>query len=370
MGLLRIIVGGFIFSFVLNFYSYKRFISKISFLQSHLKCIKILFLLVSVCEFLFVLQIRFDILNFYFYVAFATLIGFSLFLFSVSVFYDILRNMLKRNKFSQNRRKFLKFCFDITFLILIFSYFFKGIFSALTPPKIKQTNIKIKGLKSPLKIAMITDVHIGDFLQKEFLATLVYQINEQKPDMLVIVGDLIDFNAQKIGDFLDPLKDIKARYGVFYVPGNHEYYHGIDGILEKIEQVGVKILGNKNIELDEINLAGVYDLAGIKFKHLSPNLHKALDGKNDDKPTILLSHQPKFLKTMDISVDLVLCGHTHAGQIFPFGLLVLLDQNYLYGLYQVNDKMQLYVSSGAGFWGPPLRILTQSEIAILNLTGE
>ncbi|MCR4941938.1 MAG: metallophosphoesterase [Campylobacter sp.] len=288
----------------------------------------------------------------------------------MAVFYDIARVLGKKAKFNAKRRQFLKFCFDITFLILLFSYFLKGMFSALTPPRITKTKITLKNLQKPLKIAMISDVHIGEFLQKEFLATLVYQINEAKPELVVIVGDLIDFDASKIGDFLDPLREIKAKYGVFYVPGNHEYYHGIDGILEKIQRVGVKILGNESVELDEINLVGVYDIAGIKFAHLAPDLDKALSQINPKKPTVLLSHQPKFLKSMHKDVDLVLCGHTHGGQIFPFHLLVLLDQKYLYGLYKHNDKMQVYVSSGAGFWGPPVRIMSSSEIAILQLNGE
>ena len=117
-------------------------------------------------------------------------------------------------------------------------------------------------------------------------------------------------------------------------------------------------------------MAGVYDLAGIRFKNLEPNLDEALAGRDPNLPTILLSHQPKFIKTMQKDVDLVLCGHTHAGQIFPFSILVLLDQGFLHGLYKINDRMQAYVSSGAGFWGPPVRIFAPSEIAILNLSKD
>ena len=144
----------------------------------------------------------------------------------------------------------------------------------------------------------------------------------------------------------------------------------MDGILEKISSLGIKVLGNKNEKVGGINLAGVYDLAGFRFKNLEPNLDDALAGRDETLPTILLSHQPKFIKTMQKDVDLVLCGHTHAGQIFPFGILVLLDQGFLHGLYKINDKMQAYVSSGTGFWGPPVRIFAPSEIAILNLSKE
>ena len=258
----------------------------------------------------------------------------------------------------------------MTFVIFVVACFLKGIFNALTPPKIRQISIKIKNLQNDLKIAMITDVHIGEFLQKDFVAELVKEINLARPDLVVIVGDLVDMRAELIGDFLDPLKNLKSTYGTFYVPGNHEYYHGVDGILEKIRALGIRILGNKNEKIAGINLAGVYDLAGIRFKNLEPNLDEALAGRDPNLPTILLSHQPKFIKTMQKDVDLVLCGHTHAGQIFPFSILVLLDQGFLHGLYKINDKMQAYVSSGAGFWGPPVRIFAPSEIAILNLSKD
>ncbi len=370
MGLLRIIIGAFIFSFLINFYSYNRFIKKVSFFIPHLVKIRILLYVICILEFIFVLQIRFSFLSIELYLIAGTLIGFSLFLFAVSLFYDILRSIFSKSNFSPTRRKFIKFCFDITFVIFVIACFLKGIFNALTPPKIRQVDIKIKNLQSSLKIAMITDVHIGEFLQKDFMKKLVNDINLANPDIVVIVGDLVDVNAAFIGDFLEPLKSLKSTYGTFYVPGNHEYYHGIDGILEKISSLGIEILGNKNKKIASINLAGVYDLAGIRFKHLEPNLDEALTGCDPSLPTILLSHQPKFIKSMQQDVDLVLCGHTHAGQIFPFGLLVLLDQGFLHGLYKINDKMQGYVSSGAGFWGPPVRIFAPSEIVILNLSKE
>ena len=370
MGLLRIIIGAFIFSVLTNLYSYKRFIKKVSFFTPHLAKIRVFFYIICVLEFIFVLQIRFSFLTIELYLVAGTLIGFSLFLFAISLFYDILRSIFSKSKFNPTRRKFIKFCFDATFVIFVAACFLKGLFNALTPPKIRQVDIKIKNLQNDLKIAMITDVHIGEFLQKEFMAKLVSDINLSKPDIVVIVGDLVDVSAQFIGDFLDPLRDLKSTFGTYYVPGNHEYYHGVDGILEKISSLGIGVLGNKNEKVGGINLAGVYDLAGFRFKNLEPNLEAALAGRDETLPTILLSHQPKFIKTMQKDVDLVLCGHTHAGQIFPFGILVLLDQGFLHGLYKINDKMQAYVSSGAGFWGPPVRIFAPSEIAILNLSKE
>ncbi|OPA77304.1 metallophosphatase [Campylobacter pinnipediorum subsp. pinnipediorum] len=354
----------------MNFYSYKFFVSKIAFLKNHIFSVRIFFILVCILEVLFIVQLRFVFFNSSFYIFSATFLAFSWFLFTISILYHLGSTVLNKQKFSSSRREFIKICFDITFVILFISFFLKGLFSAIMTPKIKEKNIKIKNLKKDIKIALITDIHIGTFLQKEFLTGIVNDINKTKPDIVAISGDLVDMKADEIGDFLDPLKDIKSKYGVFYVPGNHEYYHGVDAILAKIETLGVNVLRNDCIELDDINVCGVYDVSGYRFDYLKPDLKQTLSGVNDDKPVVLLAHQPKFVEYMDKDVDLVLSGHTHAGQIFPFGLLVLLQQPYLYGLYQHNDKMQIYVSSGAGFWGPPVRILAQSEIAILNLYGD
>ena len=371
MGLLGILSVAAIFCVGANFYAYKRFIKKIAFFNAYLFYVRLFFYAVAAIEFIFFLQIRFAFLSVGAYLIAGALVAFSLFLFGVSLIYDVLRVVFRRAKFSQSRRKFIKICFDVTFLVLLFSYFFKGMFNALTPPRVHRTEIIIKNLKEPMRLAVISDVHIGEFLQKEFLAALVYQINAQKPDAVAIVGDLIDFSADKIGDFLEPLKDLRSKYGTFYVTGNHEYYHGAREILPKISAAGAQILANAHARIGGINLAGVHDLAGIRFGYLAPDLGAALAGRDEDRPTVLLAHQPKFLQTMrGNEVDLVVCGHTHGGQIFPFQLLVLLDQKLLRGLYRLNDKMQAYVSSGAGFWGPPVRILAPSEIAILDLKGE
>lgn len=163
---------------------------------------------------------------------------------------------------------------------------------------------------------------------------------------------------------------------MYYVAGNHEYYHGLDPILAHLKTLNVRILHNTHIELDELNLAGVSDLAGLRFNYLPPDIESAKKDLNLLKPSVLLAHQPKFVRSNDVSeFDLVLCGHTHAGQVFPLSFFVWLDQKYIHGLYNVPSKMpknlptQLYVSSGVGFWGPAVRFLAQNEIVLLELEG-
>ncbi|MCI7363391.1 MAG: metallophosphoesterase, partial [Campylobacter sp.] len=125
-----------------------------------------------------------------------------------------------------------------------------------------------------------------------------------------------------------------------------------------------------SVELESINIAGLSDLQGANFG-MEPNPLKALADINRSKPTILLSHQPKSLSLLSFdelnNISLVLSGHTHGGQIFPFSLLVWAAQGYIYGESDITPRTKLVVSSGAGFWGPPMRILSNNEIVVLNL---
>lgn len=280
----------------------------------------------------------------------------------------------KLTDFDKSRRQFLKSIFDYWLTILFFFISIKSLFNALSIPHIRQVKVKIKGLKSPKTIAMISDVHIGKTLGREFLQNIVKKINAINPDIVVIVGDLVDDQIKQVKDHLEPLRDLQSKEGVYYVAGNHEYYHGVEEIIEHLKNLNLHILHNTNIELEEFNLAGVSDLAGIKFKVLPPDLQKAKADLNPSKPSILLAHQPKFVRQNDVSnFDLVLCGHTHAGQVFPLSFFVWLDQHYIHGHYhlpwnkQSQKKTQLYVSSGAGFWGPPIRFLAPSEIVQIEL---
>ena len=286
-------------------------------------------------------------------------------IFLVCLLYDIFEITLKTTKFSENRRKFLKIAIDISFVIIAFTYLFKGFFNAFRIPKINEVEVKIKNLTGELNLAVVSDIHLGEFLKRDFLQVIVDQINSVPHDAVAIVGDMFDIKAEEIGDMLEPLKQISKP--IFFVTGNHEYYRGAENLIKVLQNNGVKVLQNESIELGGINLIGVHDRSGERFNFLAPNLGKALSKANPNKPKILMAHQPKFInENVKDEVDLCICGHTHAGQIFPFSLLVMMDQKYLHGLYSDGVK-QIYVSSGAGFWGPPMRFLAPNEIAILKL---
>lgn len=270
-----------------------------------------------------------------------------------------------------SRRKFLKILHDLGVFGLFFLFFFTSRNNALHIPQVRNVQIPLPKLKQQKRIAMISDVHIGHILKADFLARIVERINALNADVVVIVGDLIDDDIAKVGKELSALKELASKEGVFYVNGNHEYYHGIVPIMEFMRSSGVRVLDNEAIELEGFNLAGVNDLAGLRFGEYVPDLARTRQGLNASKPSILLAHQPKFARLYDVGgFDLVLSGHTHAGQVFPMSIFVWLDQHYIHGLYQHTKDTKLYVSSGAGFWGPSFRFLAPSEIVCIDLVLE
>lgn len=270
-----------------------------------------------------------------------------------------------------SRRKFLKILHDLGVFGLFFLFFFTSRNNALHTPQVRNVQIPLPKLKQQKRIAMVSDVHIGHILKADFLARIVERINALNADVVVIVGDLIDDDIAKVGKELAALQKIASKEGVFYVNGNHEYYHGIVPIMEFMRSSGVRVLDNESLELSGFNLAGVNDLAGLRFGEYVPDLARTRQGLNASKPSILLAHQPKFARLYDVGgFDLVLSGHTHAGQVFPMSIFVWLDQHYIHGLYQHTKDTKLYVSSGAGFWGPSFRFLAPSEIVCIDLVLE
>lgn len=270
-----------------------------------------------------------------------------------------------------SRRKFLKILHDLGVFGLFFLFFFTSRNNALHTPQVRNVQIPLPKLKQQKRIAMVSDVHIGHILKADFLARIVERINALNADVVVIVGDLIDDDIAKVGKELSALKELASKEGVFYVNGNHEYYHGIVPIMEFMRSSGVRVLDNESLELSGFNLAGVNDLASLRFGEYVPDLARTRQGINASKPSILLAHQPKFARLYDVGgFDLVLSGHTHAGQVFPMSIFVWLDQHYIHGLYQHTNETKLYVSSGAGFWGPSFRFLAPSEIVCIDLVLE
>ncbi|MCI5227369.1 MAG: metallophosphoesterase [Candidatus Electrothrix sp. AX2] len=275
-----------------------------------------------------------------------------------------------------NRRRFLAQSIALSAAVIVLGASAFGVKKCLEPPTVNRLPVKISGLPSAFKgfsIVQISDIHIGAMSMRSELDEVVRAVNRLQPDLVAITGDLVDGDPAEIAAELAPLAELKAQDGVFFVTGNHEYYSGVERWLPEIKKLGITVLTNSRTAIrrnDEILLlAGVNDQQAGRFgREHAPNFGKALGGIDKKSTVILLAHQPKAVEqAAPYGVDLVLSGHMHGGQIWPFNYLTPLQQPYLKGLYHYQNTL-LYVNQGTGYWGPPMRIGTYKEISefILN----
>jgi len=297
-------------------------------------------------------------------------IGVLFLLFCTTVLYDIFRLILVRMPLSNERRHFFKRSLDLSSLVVATSISAKAIDDARRI-ELEKVNIKIKNLKKSYKVLQLSDIHIGGIIDKNFMQNIVSRVNACNPDLIVITGDLVDTDVDKAKDALEELQNLNSKYGTYFIVGNHEYFHNIEKIIQRVKELGIRVLENENLyignEGEGFNLIGVYDLFGYRTGSFMPDLTKALKGRKEESPTILLAHQPKFIQEVPKGVDLMLSGHTHGGQLFPFQALVKLQQGYVSGLHQHNAELQIYINKGTGFWGPPMRLGASAEITEITL---
>lgn len=221
------------------------------------------------------------------------------------------------------------------------------------------------------KVAFITDVHLGDVLREGFAARVAKKVRNIGPYALFIGGDLYDGPACDEEKLIEPFRALVRDLpgGAWFVTGNHEYYMtDLVPALRAVRGVGIKVLNNEVADIDGVQLLGVDDFAA----HGAAEFKKVLGAISIDpkRPSILLKHVPLNLDVAaEKGISLTLCGHTHRGQIFPFTFLTgRIFKGYDYGLKPLGD-MQVYTSSGVGTWGPPLRLGTRSEIAVIEFTS-
>lgn len=221
-------------------------------------------------------------------------------------------------------------------------------------------------------IAQISDLHIGPHLKKEFSQTIAEELVRLRPDALVLTGDIADGMPDMLLPELMPLSTVSPPYGKYYVTGNHEYYWGASLWTDAVRRLGFRVLTNENVVFNKegaaLALAGVPDVTSMRMQ-VAPYTDpaKAKIGIPVGTVSILLSHQPKtyqLAKAAGFSAQI--SGHTHAGQYFPFTVLIKFFEPFTHGLYDLGG-ITLYVNKGAGFWGPPLRTCGPGEITLIRL---
>ena len=249
-----------------------------------------------------------------------------------------------------------------------------GLFEAV---HIRTERVTIKTAKIPesigrLKIAQISDVHLGLIVRQGRLRRITEAVNAEKPDILVSTGDLVDGEIDDLAGLDAVLRDVHAPYGKFAVTGNHEFYAGIHRSVEFTEKAGFQMLrGEARVVPGLINIAGVDDPTGNRFGSARPVSEKeVLSSLPREGFTLVLKHRPLVEEGTLGLFDLQLSGHAHKGQIFPATLLVEAIYPTAAGFLRLEEGSCLYVSRGAGTWGPPIRFLASPEVTVIELVYE
>jgi predicted MPP superfamily phosphohydrolase len=245
-----------------------------------------------------------------------------------------------------------------------------GYHQATKLAKVKRVEIALADLHpglEGLRIVQITDLHVGALMRRSALEAIVDRVLSLKPDLVAVTGDLVDGSVAELQEHTAPLARLAAPLGVWFVTGNHEYYSGAKAWVREVERLGIPVLLNEHRMLDwrgaRICLGGVTDRrAGGLLPEHATDPDGAFREAPDADLRLLLAHQPQTVfRAQELGVDLQLSGHTHGGQYFPYNLFVYLAQPFVAGLHRVG-RTWLYVSRGTGFWGPPNRAGSESEI--------
>ena len=252
-------------------------------------------------------------------------------------------------------------------ITLIFGYF------NATHPQVKTLDLDVNKSQnaSSLKIVAVSDIHLGPLVGKNMLELLVKMVNQQKPDIIILAGDILDESQESIirEDTGNPLRKFHAPLGVYAVVGNHEYIGGISSAIKYIQSLNITILRDSVVEINNsFFLIGRDDHGmGRGSNKTRKPLNELVMNVDKSKPLILIDHQPYNLQdAVNNGIDLQISGHTHNGQFWPFNYLIQNIFELSWG-YKRKVNTHFYVSSGYGTWGPPVRIGNRSEIVVLNL---
>ncbi|MFH8514988.1 metallophosphoesterase [Streptomyces gelaticus] len=246
-----------------------------------------------------------------------------------------------------------------------------GTYGVLRGPRVKRITVPLAKLPRSahgFRIAVVSDIHLGPVLGRAHTQRIVDTINRTQPDLVAVVGDLVDGTVADLGPAAEPLARLSSRQGNFFVTGNHEYYSGAAQWIDQVRELDLHPLENARVEIGGFDLAGVNDVAG-ESEGQGPDFARALGDRDRTRAAVLLAHQPVVIHdAVAHGVDLQLSGHTHGGQLWPGNHIADLANPTVAGLDRYGDT-QLYVSRGAGAWGPPVRVGAPSDITVVELAS-
>ncbi len=347
--------------FLLHLFVFKN-ISKLSYLnQKSLFIIKIVFIISGISVFIGPISDRF--LNIHFIKNYAYIwLGTITIVFSFMLLSAILRIFL-------TKKTDLNITVFIIIGILISGF---SLVNQSQKPRVKNIHIHLKKTrinKKVIKIVQISDLHVERDTSIDRLIYIQEKINNYNPDVIVFTGDIIEYSGVD-GRVLNIFKNMNAGIGKFAVTGNHEYYVGIDSFYKFAKNASIKILENETIKINEtVTISGIDDYMSAKAGNFDPDLYPFLKKLDKSNYNILLAHRPYgFMDFSEHGIDLQLSGHTHAGQIPPMDLIVQIYYKYPSGFYEYNNS-HIYTSPGTGYWGPPMRFLSRSEILFLEISN-
>jgi uncharacterized protein len=297
-----------------------------------------------------------------FYRAAAVWLGLLSFLFVAAVSSWIIFGVAQLTGLNVNFHRMVELLFSVAVVAGLY-----GVFNA-SWTRITRTTVRLANLPAAWRgrrAALISDVHLGHVRNGSFLRRMVAKILREEPDAIFIAGDLYDGTAIDAGRAAEPLSELTAPHGVYFVAGNHEQFGDDSKYLNAIRAAGVRVLSNEKVEVDGLQIIGVPYRNATQHGHLA----SVLDGirLDRDRASILLTHAPDYPEIAEAAgVSLQLSGHTHVGQFIPWSWMARrIYRQFVYGLSRIG-KMQVFTSSGAGTWGPPLRLGSNPEIVVLE----
>ncbi|MEO6986160.1 MAG: metallophosphoesterase [Paralcaligenes sp.] len=253
-----------------------------------------------------------------------------------------------------------------------------GLLNARRLARVVDVEIKLAALAPSLQgltIVQVSDLHVGPTIKRGYVDAVVDAVNRLSPDIIALTGDLVDGGVARLAEDIRPLARLKARYGVYAVTGNHEYYCGAAQWVAEFRRLGLDVLTNQHRVLTHqgarLVVAGVTDFSAQRFdaSQASDPVLALAGAPTGVTLRILLAHQPRSAPAAAAAgFDLQLSGHTHGGQFWPWKYIVPLQQPFVYGLHR-HGPMAVYVSRGTGYWGPPMRLGARSEISRIRLIG-